>query len=257
MPSRPRQIAHVAPALSDLSARSQERHGARRLSAGLCRHAFERPAYRQSARRVLHRAENGVSSDFRSSETPQSPGAGLRCRAAEWARRSTRNASLAVLALGVAGLILVASPSPAAASEPNAVTTPTATVQAVVADLGTYVVSIAKRYLGYRYTWGGTSPSTGFDCSGFTYYVYKAAGHPIPRSLYSQRWSGSWVSRYSLRPGDLVFFKNTYRTGLSHVGIYTGGGYFINAQSERVGVKMASLNSYYWSSHYYTARRIR
>ena len=192
-----------------------------------------------------------------STETLQNPGSGLGTPVAQWAQRSTRVASLAAVALAAAVLILVASPRPAAASELNAGSSPAVTAQAVIGDLGTYAVSIAKRYLGYRYTYGGTSPSTGFDCSGFTYYVFRKAGHPISRSLSTQRWTGTAVSRSSLRPGDLVFFKNTYRTGLSHVGIYIGSGKFINAQSERVGVAIASLGSTYWSSHYLTARRIR
>ena len=202
-----------------------------------------------------------MSKDSQSIEALQTPGAGLGTLVARWAQRSTRVASLAALAVGVAAIMLVASPRAAAASELSASSSPAVTApvtsQAVIGDLGTYVVSIARRFLGYRYTWGGTSPSTGFDCSGFTYYVYRVAGHPIPRSLYYQRWSGYWVSRWSLRPGDLVFFKNTYNWGLSHVGIYVGGGYFINAQSEWAGVRMAYLNSYYWSTHYLTARRIR
>src|SRR2546429_270027 len=76
--------------------------------------------------------------------------------------------------------------------------------------VGGSVVNIASQYLGYRYTWGGTAPSTGFDCSGFTYYIYRQAGQYVPRDLWGQVSSGSRIARADLQPGDLVFFQNTY-----------------------------------------------
>jgi len=121
---------------------------------------------------------------------------------------------------------------------------------------GDRIAAIAQRYLGYRYVWGGTSPSTGFDCSGFVWYVYKEAGISIPRSpLQSQLGAGARVSRDQLLPGDLVFWQNTYTVGLSHVGIYLGGGRFINAESESVGVQIRSLNDPFWSARFYGASR--
>jgi cell wall-associated NlpC family hydrolase len=128
-------------------------------------------------------------------------------------------------------------------------------VAKTVSSLGQRVVSIALRYVGYRYRYGGISPSTGFDCSGFVYYVYKAAGHPISRDIYAQYRTGVSVSRSSLRPGDLVFFKNTYKAGLSHASIYIGGGRIVHAQSESTGVTTTSLSTSYWSSRYLGARR--
>ncbi len=124
-----------------------------------------------------------------------------------------------------------------------------------ISSLGQRVVSIALRYVGYRYSWGGISPSTGFDCSGFTYYVYLVAGRPIPRSLSGQYATGRAISRSALQPGDLIFFHDTSGAGLSHAAIYIGGGRFVNSQSERVGVAIASLGTTYWSSHYLGARR--
>jgi cell wall-associated NlpC family hydrolase len=196
-----------------------------------------------------------VSGDYRFTKSHSGDGAEVGVLVTGWAQRSVRVASLAVLAIGAAILILVASPRPSEASELKVATSPTVAVQVMATTFGDRVVAIAKRYLGYRYRSGGILPRTGFDCSGFTYYVFKTAGRPISRSLSVQRWSGVPVSRWSLKPGDLVFFKNTYRTGLSHVGIYVGAGKFINAQSERVGVAIASLGSRYWSSHYLAARR--
>jgi cell wall-associated NlpC family hydrolase len=119
---------------------------------------------------------------------------------------------------------------------------------------GSSIVSIAYKYLGYRYVYGGSSPR-GFDCSGFTHYVYQSAGISIGRTAAAQYHSGPHVSRANLQPGDLVFFANTYQRGISHAGIYVGNGKFINAANESTGVTVSSLNSGYWSSHYYGATR--
>ncbi len=116
---------------------------------------------------------------------------------------------------------------------------------------GERVAALAQKYLGYRYLWGGHSPSTGFDCSGFTWYVYKEVGINIPlHDLAGQLNSGPRISRDKLQPGDLVFFQNTYKPGLSHSGIYLGDGRFINAESESVGVQIRSLSDPYWSPRF-------
>ena len=121
--------------------------------------------------------------------------------------------------------------------------------------LGDRIASIAQKYLGYRYIWEGASPS-GFDCSGFTWYVYREAGWNIPiHDLGGQLNSGQKIARDRLAPGDLVFFENTYMKGLSHVGIYLGGGRFINAETEKVGVQIRSLSDPYWSTRYVGASR--
>ena len=116
------------------------------------------------------------------------------------------------------------------------------------------IVSVAQQYLGVPYVWGGTSPS-GFDCSGFTQYVFKKCGYSINRTAAAQYKNGSYVSYSNLQAGDLVYFTNTYSTsGISHVGIYIGGGQFIHAASG--GVKISSLSEKYYSTRYYGARRI-
>lgn len=116
------------------------------------------------------------------------------------------------------------------------------------------IVSVAQNYIGVPYVWGGTSPS-GFDCSGFTQYVFRQCGYSINRTAAAQYSNGSYVSYDSLQAGDLVFFANTYSAGgITHVGIYIGGGQFIHAANG--GVKISSLSESYYSSRYYGARRI-
>ena len=111
------------------------------------------------------------------------------------------------------------------------------------------------QYRGYKYTWAGSSPDTGFDCSGFVYYVYRKAGRPIPREMVGQLNAGRRVGRNDLQPGDIVFFQNTYMPGLSHDGIYIGGGQFINARNEEVGVIISELSDPFWAERYYGAAR--
>jgi len=118
------------------------------------------------------------------------------------------------------------------------------------------VVDVAERFNGTRYVFGGTSRS-GFDCSGFTRYVLGAsAGVSLPRTAMEQYENGRSISRSDLQPGDLVFFANTYRHGISHVGIYIGDGHFEHAANEREGVRVDDLNEAYYSEHYAGARRV-
>jgi len=151
---------------------------------------------------------------------------------------------------------VAASPLPAPAPKPAPAPAPAQAVAAVQSSgLGPTAANVAMRYLGYRYTWAGASPSTGFDCSGLTSYAYRQAGRPIPRDLWGQLSSGSRVSRAGLQVGDLVFFQNTYTAGLSHVGIYVGGGRFVHASSPTTGVITSSLSDAYWSARYLGASR--
>lgn len=121
---------------------------------------------------------------------------------------------------------------------------------------GNQIVSFAKQYLGYRYVYGGTSPSTGFDCSGFIYYVFNSCGYSISRSLGAQANTGVAVSKAELQPGDIVFFNNTSSGALGHVGIYIGSGTMIHAANSNRGVVTDTINSGYYNTYYYTARRI-
>ena len=119
------------------------------------------------------------------------------------------------------------------------------------------LTAFATQFIGARYVWGGTSPK-GFDCSGFTKYVYAQFGLNLPHSSVGQYSSqyGTPISKADdLRPGDIVFFVNTYKRGISHVGIYIGGGDVVQAMSPRLGVGVANLNGGYWAAHYYGAIR--
>jgi cell wall-associated NlpC family hydrolase len=111
------------------------------------------------------------------------------------------------------------------------------------------VVSIALQYLGVPYVWGGSSPSTGFDCSGFTSYVFAQVGVYLPHHAASQYSVGVPVPYDQLAPGDLVFFS-----GLGHVGIYIGGGQFVHAPHSGDVVRISSLGER--SGSYVGARRI-
>jgi peptidoglycan DL-endopeptidase CwlO len=112
------------------------------------------------------------------------------------------------------------------------------------------VVGIAMQYLGIPYQWGGASPSTGFDCSGFTMFVFSQVGVSLPHSAAAQYGAGSPVSRDALAPGDLVFFN-----GLGHVGIYIGGNQFIHSPHTGDVVKISSLSGWY-SDTWVGARRL-
>lgn len=121
---------------------------------------------------------------------------------------------------------------------------------------GREVVRVAQKYKGSKYVWGGASPK-GFDCSGFTWYVYqKAAGMDITRGVEEQWRLGRAVGRGDWQPGDVVFFENTFERGLSHNGIYISGNTFIHAENEQTGVIISTLDSDYYSAHYAGARRL-
>ena len=121
---------------------------------------------------------------------------------------------------------------------------------------GNNIVAYAKKYMGYKYVSGGSSPSTGFDCSGFTSYVYKQCGISISRSSSAQASNGTAVSKSNLQPGDLVIFNNRANTSIGHVGIYIGGNTFIHAGNSGTGVITTSLSDSYYSARYVTGRRI-
>ena len=119
------------------------------------------------------------------------------------------------------------------------------------------LITEAERYLGFPYVWGGSSPSTSFDCSGFVCYVYTHSGvHNLPRTtaqgIYNQC---ARISPSEAKPGDIIFFTGTYDSPgpVSHVGIYVGNNMMIHCGSP---IQYARTDSSYWTQHFYAFGRL-
>ncbi len=128
-------------------------------------------------------------------------------------------------------------------------------VTAITAEAGEKIVAEAKKYLGVRYVYGGTSPS-GFDCSGFVYYVYRQCGYSITRTATAQNSVGAKVDRANMQPGDIIIFLNGARSAIGHAGLYIGNGQFIHASSGGGKVMISSLSESYYNTRFYSARRV-
>ncbi|WP_339316181.1 LysM peptidoglycan-binding domain-containing protein [Oceanobacillus sp. FSL W7-1304] len=114
------------------------------------------------------------------------------------------------------------------------------------------LISTAKSMSGVKYVWGGSTPS-GFDCSGFIYYVYKQAGMDLPRTSAAGYFDRSFYVN-TPQVGDLVFFEGTYKSGISHMGVYLGNNQFIHAGTSN-GVQITSLDNSYWKKHFDSFKR--
>ena len=117
------------------------------------------------------------------------------------------------------------------------------------------MISEAEKYLGYPYVWGGSSPSTSFDCSGFVSWVINHSGWSVGRQTAQGLYNlCTPVSSAQAKPGDLIYFVGTYDTaGVSHVGIYVGGGMMIHCGDP---ISYANINTSYWQSHYFSFGRL-
>ena len=122
---------------------------------------------------------------------------------------------------------------------------------------GQEVVNTAKTYLGYKYVVGGKNPETGFDCSGFTRYIYLQYGYSLGATAAGQNNLGTEVSRSDLRPGDLILFYDEAKTKIGHTGIYIGNGDFIHSDNPTRGVVIDNINTNsYYNERYIVAKRI-
>lgn len=146
-----------------------------------------------------------------------------------------------------------AQPAPAAEQPAPAAEQPILDTSAIAKS----IVATALPFNGYRYVYGAASPKRGFDCSGLIYYTMARNGISVPRTTTTLWAAGTSVKRSDLMPGDVVFFANTYKPGISHAGIYIGNGQMIHAENESTGVMISSINSPYYASRYAGARRYR
>ena len=116
------------------------------------------------------------------------------------------------------------------------------------------LVKTTMRFIDTPYLWGGTSPETGFDCSGLTMTVYQLNGLNLPRNSKRQFEAGYSVHRDELMKGDLVFFSNNKWGSVTHVGVYAGDGKFIHAPGKGKKIRMDSLSARYYNQRYVGAR---
>lgn len=132
-----------------------------------------------------------------------------------------------------------------------------ARVAAANNKFGSGMATQALTYRGMPYISGASSPKRGFDCSGLIYYLLRSRGYNPPRTAAGFASYGESVPRNQLKAGDLVLFANTYKRGISHIGVYTGNNNFVHAANSRSGVKTDSLSSGYYAKKYYGARRVK
>jgi Cell wall-associated hydrolases (invasion-associated proteins) len=131
----------------------------------------------------------------------------------------------------------------------------TTTASSSGSALGQQIANFALQYVGYPYSWGGKSPETGFDCSGFVYYVYSQFGYTLNRVACDQAQNGVHVDPNDLQPGDVLCFYSNDNYYIGHTGIYIGNNKFVHASTSTTGVIITELGGYYFTRGY-EARRI-
>ena len=159
--------------------------------------------------------------------------------------------------LGCLLLNSVASVSAELPGTPKPAEASASTTQESTSDRASALIMRALSLVGVKYKFGGRSPESGLDCSGFVGYVFRStAGLALPHNAYAISMVGSKISTSELRPGDLVFFKTLSKT-FSHVGIYLGENRFIHATSSKTGtVSVSDMSESYWAKRFNGARRI-
>ena len=140
------------------------------------------------------------------------------------------------------------------ATEPEQVTIETPAQETV--SNSSDIVATALQYEGYSYVAGGSSPETGFDCSGFTKYIYGLYGISLNRTASDQADNGTPINKEELQPGDLLLFSYYGSDSIGHTGIYIGDGQFIHAANSSRGVVKDTIESGYYLDNYVAARRL-
>jgi cell wall-associated NlpC family hydrolase len=159
-----------------------------------------------------------------------------------------------VLPIGLLFFVMVGCASSPEIQAPEPVETRSADVAERPADVGERAADYAAQLVGRPYRYGGSRPSTGFDCSGLVQYSYARAGRKLPRSTDDQRVAALRIRLSDLRRGDLVFFDQEGKKH-GHVGIYVGKGEFVHAPSSGKRVRRDRLDGPYWSRHISEVRR--
>lgn len=120
---------------------------------------------------------------------------------------------------------------------------------------GEAIVKTARAQLGQPYKWGGCSPSEGFDCSGYVYWVFRQHGIKVPRTSSGQAKAGSAVARSALRAGDIVVFAPKWQKGL-HTGIYSGKGKFLHSPKTGSTIREDAVTDRHWANCFVSGRRL-
>lgn len=182
--------------------------------------------------------------DYNSGPSPAARAAAAAIQAASASQNATANAATAGM-----------SDAPQAAVEESRVQRAQKLLSNVT-DKASDVVLGALNYIGVRYKYGGNTPDSGLDCSGFVRYVFQdTLNFMLPRRSEEMSQVGERIAKTDLKPGDLVFF-NTMRRSFSHVGIYIGGDKFVHAPATGGKIRVEDLRESYWSARYNGARRV-
>ena len=165
------------------------------------------------------------------------------------------NATNTVLPIGLLFFVLTGcAGAPQPASRPDAAERSRPAAERGVDGVAGRAADHALQLVGRPYRYGGSSPATGFDCSGLVQYSYAKAGRKLPRSTEDQRVTSERIRVADLRPGDLIFFNQEGKKH-GHVAIYVGNGEFVHAPSSGKRVRTDRLDTPYWSQHISEVRR--
>ncbi len=275
-PSRPRVASHAAPASHPVSWKEKQRLALRQRMGMNPNTAKPAPLAPISPQELLKAREEYLANRRERYGTPES-GANAAVPAAPPAAVQPSGLNLdgqlnRATPLGTSGYHGAASAQPAGAKatqcpKPVYLASRGAPAASAVyrggsprdyaahAAFGNGMANQALSYRGMPYHRGAASPSRGFDCSGLVYFLLRQRGYNPPRTAAGYRGFGKAVARGQWQPGDLLLFANTYKRGISHIGVYLGNGKFVHAATSGTGVRVDELAGGYYSAKYFGARR--